>query len=61
MDSGSNGNHIITLFLFVQIQDGLGIFATRFDEPNLDTVFWIVVSCIGGLVAVVAILGRTVL
>ncbi|KAL7580488.1 hypothetical protein ACA910_003620 [Epithemia clementina (nom. ined.)] len=44
-----------------QVQDGLAIFALRFDEDNMDTIFWIVVACISGLIGIVAIFGRLVL
>ncbi|KAL7580487.1 hypothetical protein ACA910_003619 [Epithemia clementina (nom. ined.)] len=44
-----------------QVQNGLGIFATRFDEENTDTIFWIVVSCIAGSIGVIVVFGRLVL
>ena len=45
-------------FTWWQVQDGLGLFAERFSEDNLDTLFWIVVSCIAGSIAILALFSR---
>ena len=42
-------------FTWWQVQDGLGLLATRFGKDNLDTVFWIVDSCNTGSIGVLAI------
>ena len=48
-------------FTWWQVQDGLGLFSERFQEDNLDTVFWIVVSCLAGSIGAVAIFARVAL
>ena len=48
-------------FKKIQVQDGLGIFAERFDEDNLDTVFWIVVAILCGSLTAIAIFSRVAL
>ena len=48
-------------FTWWQVQDGLGLFAFRFQEDNLDTVFWIVVSSLSGSLVAMAIFSRVAL
>ncbi|KAL7580500.1 hypothetical protein ACA910_003630 [Epithemia clementina (nom. ined.)] len=45
-------------FAWWQVQGGLGLFATKFDEENLDSVFWIVVSCLSGSIVGLAVMAR---
>ena len=44
-----------------QVQEGLSLFATRFDESNLDYVFWIVVCSISGSIILLAVYQRVAL
>ncbi|KAL7560042.1 hypothetical protein ACA910_000081 [Epithemia clementina (nom. ined.)] len=45
-------------FTWWQVQNGLGLFAERFQEENLDSVFWIVVGCLAGSIALLAVYSR---